>query len=319
MTLEMMDSVDKRTQLAGQNRMEMLMFRLDNSGQLFGINVFKVREVTQCPKLTKIPKSNPVVCGIADFRGKAIPVIDFSMAIGGPKIENIEESLVVISEYNRSVQALVVKGVERIVNLTWDEVKSPPPGAGSGSGSYITAVTEVDGKIVEIIDVERIIEEVHPTMSKVSEEFTMSHDSEKIERASKYTVLLADDSTVALHKVEACMRSIGVKTVSTRDGKEALDYLKALAKDGKKVTDELLMLVSDVEMPKMDGYTLVTEIRFDPALSDLYVVLHTSLSGVFNESLVKKVGANNFIAKFQPDNLANSVLERIDEVEALKS
>ena len=153
-----MASVDQRTQLAGRNRLELLMFRLGGR-QLYGINVFKVREVLQCPKLSSIPKSHSVVRGISNIRGSTITIMDLSMAMGGPPIQDIENAFVIISEYNRSVQGFLVHEVDRIVNLNWKDIHAPPTGTASGS-SYLTAVTHVDEQMVEVIDVERVLAEV---------------------------------------------------------------------------------------------------------------------------------------------------------------
>jgi len=306
-----MATVDLRTQMVGQNRMELLMFRLTGIQQLFGINVFKVREVTQCPHLTVIPNSHPVVRGIADFRGTAIPVIDFGMAVGCQPIQDLANSFVIISEYNRSVQAMIVHSVERIVNLTWNAINPPPPGARSVSGSYLTAVTQVDGRLVEIIDVERIIEEVSPRNQEISKEMLKVFKDQENANEKKHLVLIADDSMVARNQVQRALETIGLDSIAVNDGKQALDLLKSMADAGKDVSEEFLLLISDVEMPVMDGYTLTTEIRFDPRLKNLHVVLHTSLSGVFNEALIQKVGANNFIAKFQPDILIKEVYDTI--------
>ena len=152
-----LDGVDKRTQLVGENRLELLMFRLQGP-QLYGINVFKVQEVIQCPALTHIPNSNPVVKGVAKLRGRTIPVIDLSMSLGMPPMENMNGAFVIIADYNRSVQGFLVHGMERIVNMNWDEISAPPKG--SGLDSYMTAVTRVDGKLVEIIDVEKVLADI---------------------------------------------------------------------------------------------------------------------------------------------------------------
>jgi two-component system chemotaxis response regulator CheV len=109
------------------------------------------------------------------------------------------------------------------------------------------------------------------------------------------------------------LEEIGLEAILVKDGSEALKHLKSWSEEGK-VSDWLAMVISDIEMPKMDGYSLVTAIREDPELSDLYVILHSSLSGVFNETMVKKVGANHFIAKFMPDELVNKVTKRLKEL-----
>jgi two-component system chemotaxis response regulator CheV len=160
-----MDSVNQRTQLVGQNRLELLLFRLDGQ-QLYGINVFKVREVLQCPKLTLMPKSNPVVCGVASIRGATIPILDLAMATGSGALKDQSNPFVIITEYNTKTQGFLVRSVERIVNMNWEEIHPPPKG--TGRDHYLTAVTRVDNQLVEIIDVEKVLAEVAPTPEAIS-------------------------------------------------------------------------------------------------------------------------------------------------------
>ena len=160
-----LDSVNQRTQLVGQNRLELLLFRLD-SPQLYGINVFKVKEVLQCPKLTVMPKSSLVVRGVANIRGGTIPILDLALATGRSALDDIQNSFVIITEYNTKVQGFLVRSVERIVNMNWGEIHPPPKG--TGRDHYLTAVTRVDNKLVEVIDVEKILAEVAPMSEAIS-------------------------------------------------------------------------------------------------------------------------------------------------------
>ena len=146
-----LDGVDQRTKLAGHNRFELLLFKLLGA-QRYGINVFKVQEVIQCPPLTQIPSAHSVICGVAHLRGKTIPVLDLSMAIGMPALERGGEAYVIVTEYNRTIQGFLVRAVDRIINIGWDQVNGPP--SGSGKNSYLTAVTEVENELIEVIDVE---------------------------------------------------------------------------------------------------------------------------------------------------------------------
>ncbi|MEO4048333.1 chemotaxis protein CheV [Pseudomonas sp. CAU 1711] len=300
-----LDSVNQRTQLVGQNRLELLLFRLDGS-QLYGINVFKVKEVLQCPKLTVMPKSSQVVRGVANIRGGTIPILDLALATGRPALGDIQNSFVIITEYNTKVQGFLVRSVERIVNMNWGEIHPPPKG--TGRDHYLTAVTRVDNQLVEVIDVEKILAEVAPMSETISEGVV---DVETQAKAVSKRVLICDDSSVARKQVSRCLESVGVEVVALNDGQQAYDYLRKLVEEGKNPAEEFLMLISDIEMPEMDGYTLTAEIRADPRMQNLHVILHTSLSGVFNQAMVKKVGADDFLAKFRPDELASRVVERI--------
>ncbi len=306
-----MASVDQRTQLAGRNRLELLMFRLQGR-QLYGINVFKVREVLQCPKLSSVPQSHPVVRGIANIRGQTISIMDLSLAIGGPKIEDIDNAFVIISEYNRSVQGFLVREVDRIINLNWKDMQPPP--AGAAGSSYLTAVTYVNEQMVEVIDVERVLSEVVGAREHVSQEFLDSVANGDFD-VEKNLILVSDDSLVARKQVTRTIENdLKMETVTTKDGKEAIELLKEWADNDDPRLKRLALVISDIEMPEMDGYTFTTAVRADERLKHLYIILHTSMSGVFNQSMVDKVGANKFIAKFEPDLLAQAVLDVLPDV-----
>ncbi len=296
-----LDSVNQRTQLVGQNRLELLLFKL-NGRQRFGINVFKVKEVLQCPRLTALPQRNAMITGVANIRGQTISIIDLSKAMGGRPIAQTENSFAIISEYNRSVQGFLVNSVERIINVNWESILPPPRGA--GRFNYMTAVTEIDGELVEILDVEKILDEISPVSTRVNADIVeqVAH----LKSQTQKPILIADDSSVARRQIQKAMETLGLECIVAENGKLALNKLREMAAAGP-IEQQLSMVISDVEMPEMDGYTLTAEIRNDPGLKDLHVILHTSLSGVFNKALVEKVGANNFIAKFNPDELASAV------------
>ncbi|CAM5486224.1 chemotaxis protein CheV [Pseudomonas stutzeri] len=300
-----LDSVNQRTQLVGQNRLELLLFRLDGA-QLYGINVFKVKEVLQCPRLTVMPRSTAVVRGVANIRGNTLPILDLALAIGKPALDDLQSCFTIITEYNNRTLGFLVRSVERIVNMNWEEILPPPKGA--GRDHYLTAVTHFDGQMVEIIDVEKVLAEAAPVSETVSAAVI---DADVQARAGSCRVLIVDDSSVARRQIIRCLQNLGVEVVALNDGRQALNYLKAMADEGRRPADEFMMMISDIEMPEMDGYTLTTEVRHDPRMQDMHILLHTSLSGVFNQNMVKRVGADDFLAKFQPDDLATRVAERI--------
>jgi len=297
-----LDTVNQRTQLVGQNRLELLLFKLIGK-QRFGINVFKVREVMPCPRLTVIPKQNKFVKGVAHIRGQTISVIDLSKATGGPEIVQTESSFVIISEYNRTVQGFLVAGVERIVTLSWKEIMPPPEGA--GKLSYLTAVTKIDDELVSILDVEKILNEINPISTELSEGVA---DASVGEAIGERVIMIADDSTVARNQVKRALEPLGLTMLLAKNGQEAFDQLEEIAQGCQNsITEKVALLISDIEMPVMDGYTLTAEIKQNDRMKDMPVILHTSLSGVFNNAMVEKVGAEDFIPKFHPDELAIAV------------
>ena len=160
--------------------------------------------------------------------------------------------------------------------------------------------------MVEILDVEKILAEISPvdeTMdSKIAEDIAKVEQEKPLVRR----ILIADDSTVARKQVQRAIESIGFEVISVKDGKEAYEKLVQMSSEGS-IYDQISLVISDIEMPEMDGYTLTAEIRRHAELKDLYVILHSSLSGVFNQAMVERVGANSFIAKFNPDELGAAV------------
>jgi two-component system chemotaxis response regulator CheV len=302
-----LDGVDQRTKLAGHNRFELLLFKLAGR-QRFGINVFKVQEVIQCPALTQIPQANSVICGVAHLRGKTIPVMDLSMAIGMLPGNREADNFVIVTEYNRSVQGFMVSSVDRIINIGWDQVNAPPKGA--GREGYLTAVTQFENELIEVIDVEKVMKEVMGGPEEASDEVLA--DNVVADNADDH-ILIVDDSSVARNQVKRVLEQIGIKCTLLVDGLEAWEHVLQLKADGIKVAEYYTMIISDVEMPRMDGYTFAAKVKEDPDLKDVYLILHTSLSGVFNSTMVEKVGANEFLAKFKPDALAECVQKRLHE------
>ncbi len=300
-----LDQVDQRTNLVGENRLEILMFRL-NGRQVFGINVFKVQEVLSCPALTKIPQAHSATRGLATLRKITIPVIDLAAAIGQRPLEASPDNLLIITEYNGTVQAFLVKAVERIINLNWQDIKAPPKGV--GNNNYLTAVTEVDNKLVEIIDVEKILAEiVGADMHLENAEPLLDKDGNTMK------FLIADDSLVARNQVHRTLTQIGIDSIVTTTGKEAFDVLTDMVSEGIDVEKEISLIISDIEMPEMDGYTLTSAIRANDRMKNLNIMLHSSLSGGFNDSMTEKVGADKFIPKFKAEELVTEVKSLLSE------
>jgi len=301
----LMNNVNQRTQLAGENRLELLLFRLQN-GQIYGINVFKVTRIIPCPALTQLPHHHPNVIGVANTAEGPLPILDLLSAIQSGRVTNPRNQSVIVCEYNRHQQGFLVDKIESIVNMQWSDILLPPKGI--GHRHYLTSITRIDNQLVEIIDVEKVISEVTPSTEQMSSQ--LSDNFAKLSESTvPRTVLVVDDSVVARNQIKRCLAEVKLESVLLKDGKQALNHLQELVKDGKKLSEEYLMVISDIEMPEMDGYTFTRKVKEDPSLKDIYILLHTSLSGVFNKSMVTRVGADNFIAKFDADDLAQAVLD----------
>jgi two-component system chemotaxis response regulator CheV len=298
-------SVDQRTQLVGENRLELLLFHL-HSRHLFALNVFKVKEVVKLPHLNIMPNAHPKVCGVTSIRGESIPVIDLRRAINLPECVRDEDCNLVITEYNRTVQAFLVGKVDQIVNTTWTDIMPPPSSV--GKNHYLTAFTKLkrDGQehLVEIIDVEKVLAEIISYDISISDDVL---DESMLSEFKGKKILHADDSPTARRQVADTLAQLGIEIIPATDGLEALKTLQKWADEGLDVNNEILAVITDAEMPVMDGYRLTYEIRNDPRLKELHVILNTSLSGSFNKAMVEKVGCNAFLSKFQPDLLVEEV------------
>ena len=287
---------------AAGTRLELLLFRLLDE-QLFGINVFKVQEVIPYQQLTRIPGSHPLVNGVATLRGVTMSVIDLSRAVGGPPMSDPESGIIIITEYNRSVHGFLVRGVERIVHTGWEEVHAPP--AAAGHHNFVTAITIIEKQMIEILDGEKVLDNIVHASTDVSGELASQASAEG------HRVLVVDDSSVARKQIRRALEQINIECVTATDGQEALDLLQQLADQGNDMRSHFSMIISDIEMPNIDGYMLTTALRRQDDYKEAYILLHSSISGEFNVDMVKRTGANQFIQKYSPDELAQAVLEQL--------
>ncbi|WP_308389849.1 chemotaxis protein [Acidithiobacillus sp. AMEEHan] len=307
-----LQDVDERTQLAGTNRFELLVFRLgktqgSDTPEYFGINVFKVREALVMPTITPMPGAPQNVMGVANIRGQIVPVIDLPAVVGcQPEKRNI----LLVTEYERSIQGFAVEDVEEIVRLDWNRVLSAE---GSAVGSLVTSLARLDedpenSRLALVLDVEAILRQTLPSRFKAGDEMREAH---RVEIPAGSVVLYADDSAVARAQIEKALRAIGVPFVGTKTGKEAWERLQEFAKEAKAagipLNQKVALVLTDLEMPEMDGFTLARKIKETESTQAVPVVIHSSLSGSANEEHAKNVGADGYVAKFVPDELARAV------------
>lgn len=301
MTQTHIGSSVERNRAAG-TRLELLLFRLDHP-QLFGINVFKVQEVVPWQPLNCMAGSHPLVLGVATLRGHTMPVLDLSRAMKLPPLQQPDKGQIIITEYNRSVHGFLIRRVERIIHTNWDQVQQLP--SRLGRETYATAVTLVDEALIQILDVEKVLDQVVHASTTVSAPLTAQ------KTAVGRRVLVIDDSSVARNQIQRALEQLGIECTLLTDGREALALIEQMIDDGIDIASHFLMIISDIEMPEMDGYELTTKIRANPRSNGIFILLHSSISGVFNIEMVERTGANQFIQKYHPDDLARVVLEHL--------
>jgi two-component system chemotaxis response regulator CheV len=304
------DNVDARTKLAGSNRMEILLFSL-GTHETFGINVFKVREVSKTPTITKAPNMPPGVEGLISLRGNVIPVVSLSKVM---KLADAPGGLggsMMVTEYSKRTLGFLVSSVDRIIRVDWDKVRAPEAVVSGGASSYITAITELsDGKLVSIVDVEQILANTFGE--------SVVGQIERMESGSDFNVFFVDDSAVARKRIAEVFDKLGVKHKHALNGLEAWTRLSGMAAHcqqlGTRVRDEVNLILVDAEMPEMDGYVLTKNIKSDSRFDGIPVVMHSSLSSEANRAMGKSVGVDAYVAKFDAEVLADTIRPMLRKV-----
>jgi two-component system chemotaxis response regulator CheV len=305
--------IEERTRLAGNNKFELLLFRLGESAgtgqrELFGINVFKVREVLVMPPITELANAHEHMMGVANIRGQIIPVINLPAVVGCSPKNGL--NILMVTEFGRTVQAFAVEDVREIVRLDWDQVL---PAEGSHAGAVITGIARLDGakadtRLAQVLDVEQILKTVMPVSR---EEISKEVVGPALLLPPGASILVADDSSVARSVIELGLQAMHAPYIMTKTGKEAWERLQAIAEEAKAegvtVQSKVAVVLTDLEMPEMDGFTLTRLIKQDARFKSIPVVIHSSLTGTTNENHVRNVGADAYVAKFAPRELASTI------------
>lgn len=306
---ELLKNIDARTRLAGTNKLEILLFSLGTDmrtgrEETFGINVFKVREVMRTPQVTAAPDMPSAVKGMVSLRGILVPVVDLADFIG-MQTENPRE-IMIVTEYNGHTQGFLVQSVDTILRLDWSKMRVPPEMLMANLGGLVTAVTELqDGRLVMMLDVERILSE------------TAKYDDDMVFNNIQpigmegLTILYADDSSVARGQIERTLNALGIRGMSAMNGRQAWEELLKIANyadaTGREVKDLVNLILTDVEMPEMDGYILTKNIKSDSRFAGIPVLMHSSLSSMSNQQLGKSVGVDEYVPKFEAQRLAETL------------
>jgi two-component system chemotaxis response regulator CheV len=308
---DLLKNIDARTKLAGTNKLEILLFTLGidqrtQRRETFGINVFKVREVMRTPAITAAPEMPSSVEGMVSLRGVLVPVVDLGKYVGVG--EGAARDIMIVTEYNGHTQGFLVEAVDTILRLDWSQMRVPPDMLTAKMGGLVTAVTELPGnKLVMLLDVEKVLSET----TKYDDDNLIFKDIQPIPDAERFTVVFADDSSVARKQITQTLDRIGVKYIGAVNGRKAWEELKKIAEAseaaGRKVSDVVSLVLTDVEMPEMDGYILTRHVKSDPRFEGVPVVMHSSLSGMSNQQLGLSVGVDEYVPKFEPLRLSQTL------------
>ncbi|NIY48832.1 chemotaxis protein [Cedecea colo] len=311
--------IDERSNLALSNKFELLLFRLGkgqhaDKSELYGINVFKLREIVPMPKINRAAGMESPLLGMANIRDQIIPVIDLPAVTGCTPETGL--NLLLITEYARSIQAFAVESVENIIRLDWSQVHAAEAGVNSRN---ITSIASLDSdeykdELALVLDVEQILYDIIPASRDVN-----IADIEKKNYTLKpgAVAIVAEDSKVARLMLEQGLKGMGIPAIMHSTGLEAWEKIKAIAAESKAadqpITDRIGIVLTDIEMPEMDGFTLTRNIKTDATLKQIPVVIHSSLSGSANEDHVRKVGANGYVAKFDVKELSMVIHKALED------
>jgi len=298
----LIDAIDARTKLAGSNKMEILLFSLGTK-EIFGINVFKVREVSKTPKITKAPYMPDGVEGVISLRGNIIPVINLGRFANLDSSSSAAPSIMIVTEYSRHTQGFLVQQVEHIVRVDWDMVKSPEDML-AGREALITAITELpDGRLISILDVEQILANAYGEQANLS--------IDPILNGQEYTIFFVDDSSVARKMICNVLDQLSIRYHQATNGLDGWNKLDSLAsraqRAGENLRQSLQLILVDAEMPEMDGYVLTKQIKSDARFNGIPIIMHSSLSSEANRAMGKNVGVDAYVAKFDPEILASTI------------
>jgi len=306
---DLLKNIDARTKLAGTNKLEILLFTLGTDTrtgrrETYGINVFKVREVMRVPEITRAPEMPPAVEGMVSLRGVLVPVVDL-VKFSGIQTDGKPE-IMIVTEYNGRTQGFLVEAVDTILRLDWSSIRVPPEMFAGHMGGLVTAVTELaDGRLVMLMDVEKILAET----SQGDDEYMYA--AVKPLEIEDRTVFFCDDSAIARKQIEKTLQAMGTHYHVANNGRQAWESLLKIAEQAEAahlpVSHFIQVILTDVEMPEMDGYILTKNIKSDPRFAGIPVIMHSSLSGMSNQQLGRSVGVDEYVSKFEPQRLSETL------------
>lgn len=303
---------------AGTNELEVVEFYLDENdsehGGLYtghyGVNVAKVLEIIRMPKITEMPEvSHKCVMGAFNLRSQVIPLVDLSVWLGKDRRES-DAPKVIVTEFNQVTTAFMVSGVNRIHRISWEEVEPPNAYISAMSGNSITGVVRLEGRLVFLLDLERIVSDLNPKLGLRLDEAVDWH------AGPRYRALIADDSTVIREMLKDLMQRANFDVEAVTNGRDAwlrLEELKTRAREEERpISDFLHVMVADIEMPQMDGHALCKRIKEDSDLKNMPVILFSSLITDKLRHKGEAVGADEQIAKPEVTSLARHAIRLIE-------
>jgi two-component system chemotaxis response regulator CheV len=305
---------------SGTNELEIIEFHLHKvlpdgrvKNAFYGINVAKVREVIRVPETTDYPNAQPHMIGVFSLRGSLIPLVDLA---GWLRINTNRDNtgkVVIVTDFNKMANGFLVDGVSRIHRISWEDVESPSQFLEAGENDCVVAVVRRDGNLIMILDFERIIATINPELSmekyNVAQDRSVIINDKMTSLRGQRTVLVVEDSAFIRKLIENTLTTAGYHVITSKDGGDALEMLvdieEHINSDNLPVNAYLNAIVTDVEMPRVDGMHLLKRVRDSSCFATLPVVMFSSLMSEDNRAKALQLGANDTITKPELGKMVN--------------
>jgi two-component system chemotaxis response regulator CheV len=312
---KLLKEINERTSLASNSRLELLIFTFEKDtkekpAERFGINVFKIKTILETPQIASVPGMPDAMEGVVKIRDTSTPIINLAKHCG-IDVPMDGFKILLVTEYSKNIQGFLVNHVERIARVEWKDVESIPKIMEQQKNGMVTALIEIEGiGLVQLLDVEK-------ALADISGSHVEERDLRDVVTMEKQlgSVFFADDSLVARGQIKKTITHMNLDYVESCNGLECWQRLDQIADDaikaGEALSDYVTAIVTDIEMPEMDGFTLTKKLKSDKRFKGIPVIIHSSLSGQANEELGKSVGVDAYVAKFDANELANTIAEVI--------
>lgn len=296
---------------SGTNELEIIEFHLkkqlpDGREKIayYGINVAKVREVIRVPETTDYPNAQRHMVGVFSLRDRLIPLVDLAGWLGIKTNPDPSHKVVIVTDFNKMANGFLIDSVSRIHRVSWEDVESPSQFLEAGENDCVVAVVRRDGNLIMILDFEKIIADINPELSMEKYDVTQDRkvliDDRMMALRQGKTILVVDDSAFIRKMIETTLRTAGYNVITAKDGGEGLEMMTdfdRLAQERMPVTGFVNAVITDVEMPRMDGMHLLKRLRDTPSYKEMPIVMFSSLMSDDNRQKALQLGANDTITK----------------------
>ncbi|GHW69508.1 TPA: chemotaxis protein CheV [Vibrio cholerae] len=297
---------------SGTNELEIIEFHLEKvlpDGRTktcyYGINVAKVREVIRVPETTDYPNAQPHMIGVFSSREILTPLVDLAGWLGVPTSKDISKKYVIVTDFNRMTNGFLIDSISRIHRISWNDVESPSQFLEAGEQDCVVAVVRQDKKLIMILDFEKIISDINPELSMEKYDVTVDRkvdlNQRMVTKRNAKTIMVVDDSAFIRSLIQDTLSSAGYNIIACKDGGEAHEKLMELKQSAKEenipVSELVDAVVTDVEMPRMDGMHLIKRLREDDSYATMPIVMFSSLMSDDNRSKALALGANDTLTK----------------------